>query len=293
MAFRRARGWAAAGVLLVSVAGCGPYSRTAKTGEAGAAEQKVLAHDAALSAAEQQQVEQYWVSQGVARMANSDRSAHFPQPEWDTGGAIALTVGRIYGTGGRDAACTATVVGTTTVVTAAHCVRTSLADGSSRTATWDENLYFVPGYRDGQSPYGGFTVRRVHMAEDWQSDGNDVAMLEMNRAADGRTVSAVVGSQRIAFGAEPANPTHQFGYPYTSRVLHCEGPGTRPWRAPNLFRIPCVMGVGSSGGPYLVDLDPVGMGTVVAVNVSSADSHSYGTALGALAGRLYAQSEHG
>ncbi|MEV7446720.1 trypsin-like serine protease [Streptomyces sp. NPDC091204] len=292
MTFRRARGWAAAGVLLVSVAGCGPYSHTARTAGAGAAEQQVLAHDAALSTAEQQQVEQYWVGHGIARMTKTERSEDFVQPEWDKGGAIALTVGRIYSTGGRDAACTATVVGTNTVVTAAHCVRTSLSDGSSRTATWDENLYFVPGYRDGQSPYGGFTVRRAHMAEDWQTDGNDVAMLEMNPAADGRTVAAVVGAQKIAFGAKPGNPTHQFGYPYTSRVLHCEGPGTQPWREPELIRIPCLMGVGSSGGPYIVDLDPAGMGTVVAVNVSSADSHSYGTALGPLAGRLYAESEH-
>ncbi|MER6315436.1 trypsin-like serine protease [Streptomyces sp. NPDC001581] len=251
-----------------------------------------MAHDAALSAAEQQQVERYWVSHGIAGMARAERSEDFVQPEWDQGGVIAQTVGRIYVTGGQDAACTATVVGTNTVVTAAHCVRTPLSGGSSKTATWDENLYFVPGYRDGQSPYGGFTVRRVHMAEDWQADGNDVAMLEMNHAANGRTVSGTVGAQRIAFGAKPGNPTHQFGYPYTSRVLHCEGPGKQPRLAPKLFRIPCLMGVGSSGGPYIVDLDPAGMGTVVAVNVSGDDSHSYGTALGPLAARLYAQSEH-
>ncbi|GLV85366.1 hypothetical protein Slala03_50550 [Streptomyces lavendulae subsp. lavendulae] len=251
-----------------------------------------MAHEAALNATEQQRVEQYWTGQGIAGMAMADRSDAFVQPEWDKGGVIARTVGRIYVTGGQDAACTATVVGTNTVVTAAHCVRTSLPHGSSQTATWDENLYFVPGYRDGQSPHGGFTVRWVHMAEDWQADGNDVAMLEMNPAADGRNVSAVVGAQKIAFGAKPGSPTHQFGYPYTSRVLHCEGPGTRPGGAPQFFRIPCLMGVGSSGGPYVVDLDPAGVGTVVAVNVSSDAAYSYGTALGPVASRLFAQSEH-
>ncbi|MFK0203248.1 hypothetical protein [Streptomyces lavendulae] len=55
---------------------------------------------------------------------------------------------------------------------------------------------------------------------------------------------------------------------------------------------PGVMGVGSSGGPYIVDLDPAGMGTVVAVNVSSDAAYSYGTALGPVASRLFAQSEH-
>ncbi|MFJ4320451.1 hypothetical protein ACIP46_34980 [Streptomyces lavendulae] len=52
------------------------------------------------------------------------------------------------------------------------------------------------------------------------------------------------------------------------------------------------MGVGSSGGPYMVDLDPAGMGTVVAVNVSSDAAYGYGTALGPVASRLFAQSEH-
>ncbi|MFD7031374.1 trypsin-like serine peptidase [Streptomyces sp. NPDC059917] len=274
----------------MGVAGCGLDST--KTTGAGPAELKITAHEAALNATEQQHVEQYWKSQGIAGMAMTERSNAFVQPEWDKGGVIARTVGRIYVTGGQDAACTATVVGTNTVVTAAHCVRTSLPDGSSQTATWDKNLYFVPGYRDGQSPHGGFTVRRVHMAEDWQADGNDVAMLEMNPAADGRTVSAVVGAQKIAFGTKPGSPTHQFGYPYTSRVLHCEGRGTRPRDAPQFFRIPCLMGVGSSGGPYIVDLDPAGMGTVVAVNVSSDADYSYGTALGPVASRLFAQSEH-
>jgi hypothetical protein len=130
------------------------------------------------------------------------------------------------------------------------------------------------------------------MAEDWQTDGNDVAMLEMNPAADGRSIAAVVGAQRIVFGATPGRQTHQFGYPYTSRVLHCEGPGTQPRRAPQFFRIPCLMGAGSSGGPYIGDLDPAGVGTVVAVNVSSDDAYGYGTALGPLADRLFDQSEH-
>lgn len=252
-----------------------------------------MAREAALDAAEQRQVEQYWTDQGIAGIAMADRSDVFAQPEWDKEGVVARTVGRVFAMGGQeDAACTATVVGTNTVVTAAHCVRTPLSDGSSQTAAWDENLYFVPGYRDGQSPHGGFTVRAVHMAEDWQADGNDVAMLEMNPAADGRSIAAVVGAQRIAFGATPGRQTHQFGYPYTSRVLHCEGPGTQPRRAPQFFRIPCLMGVGSSGGPYIVDLDPAGVGTVVAVNVSSDDAYSYGTALGPLAGRLFARSEH-
>ncbi|MFD3717482.1 hypothetical protein [Streptomyces sp. NPDC058674] len=43
---------------------------------------------------------------------------------------------------------------------------------------------------------------------------------------------------------------------------------------------------------YIVDLNPAGIGTVVAVSVSGDDTYSYGTALGPLASRLFAQSEH-
>ncbi len=46
------------------------------------------------------------------------------------------------------------------------------------------------------------------------------------------------------------------------------------------------------GGPYIVDLDEDGAGSVVAVNISGDDTFSYGTALGAFARRLYAKSEH-
>ncbi|MFJ6795062.1 trypsin-like serine peptidase [Streptomyces sp. NPDC091268] len=290
----RARRGAAVAVVLAAIAGCGPAPDPAEPTGRAAAEPKIITHESAATTAERQRVEQYWTGRGIADLASTDRSEGFVQPQWDRGGVIARTVGRLYVAGDRDGACTATVVGAHTVVTAAHCVRTPLPDGSSRAAIWDGNLYFVPGYRDGQSPHGGFTVREVHMAEDWQADGNDVAMLEMNPAADGRSVSAVVGgAQRIAFDAAPGGAIHQFGYPYTSRVLHCAGPGTQPGDAPQFVRIPCIMGVGSSGGPYVVHLDPTGTGTVVAVNVSSDSAYSYGTVLGPLAGRLHARSEQG
>ncbi|MEV0495279.1 trypsin-like serine peptidase [Streptomyces atratus] len=240
-------------------------------------------------------METYWTGTGVADVAHGDAIGDPVQPEWTEGGVIARTVGRLYSSQGAGAglgACTATVVGTNTVITAAHCVRTSDAGEPSRSATWDQQLYFVPGYHDGKSPYGGFTVRRVRMAEEWQDEGLDVAVLEMNSGHDGRSISEVTGVQRISFTAESGTRTHFFGYPYTNRLLHCEGRNSREYRGSALLRIPCVMGVGSSGGPYIVDLDAAEAGSVVAVNISGDESFSYGTALGSFARRLYAQSEH-
>ncbi|MCX5396721.1 serine protease [Streptomyces sp. NBC_00102] len=239
-------------------------------------------------------MEAYWTGTGIAAVAQEDAIGGHVQPEWTDGGVIARTVGRLYAQSdeGGPGACTATVVGTNTVITAAHCVRTSDAGESSRSATWDQKLYFVPGYHDGKSPYGGFTVRRVRMAEEWQDEGLDVAVLEMNSGDDGQSISEVTGAQGISFTADSGTRTHFFGYPYTNRALHCEGGNTREYRGSALLRIPCVMGVGSSGGPYVVDLDEAGAGSVVAVNISSDETFSYGTALGTFARRLYEKSEH-
>ncbi|MFD0075698.1 trypsin-like serine peptidase [Streptomyces sp. NPDC127166] len=295
----RRHGWGGAVVaaLVVGIAaGCGPMTAAGEGGTGSRhgrapAEVETLVHDAAVTDRQRAQVEAYWTGTGIKALAAGDAAGEHVQPEWAEGGAVARTVGRLYvrGSDGGPSSCTATVVGTRTVVTAAHCVRSIVAGKPASAATWDGQPYFVPGYRDGRGLYGGFTVRRVRMAVEWQDEGQDVAMLEMNDARDGRSISGVTGTQRIAFAPERAALTHFFGYPYTSRVLHCQAPG-QPLDG-ILWRIPCRMGVGSSGGPYMVDLDASGTGTVVAVNVSGDDRDSYGTALAGLARKLYRESE--
>ncbi|MEV7728689.1 trypsin-like serine protease [Streptomyces sp. NPDC087917] len=188
------------------------------------------------------------------------------------------------GADGTPGACTAAVVGLRTVITAAHCVRTPVEGAPARGATWDEGLSFVPGYQDGAGPDGGFTVRRVRMAEDWQKHGRDVAMLEMNAGPDGRNISEFTGVQPISYTAEPSTEAHFFGYPYTNRVLYCSG-GTTWAAGKTLLRVPCLMGRGSSGGPYLSG-DPA-EGGVVAVNINSDAEARYATALGAFAQYLH------
>ncbi|MET9463861.1 trypsin-like peptidase domain-containing protein [Streptomyces sp. NPDC006544] len=282
---------AAAALVLWGSTGCGPAATAGRDGPPPAGARTVV-HDAATTEEGRRGVEARWVDGGMAAVARDDAKDGLVQPAWTNGGSIARTVGRLYasGTNGGSGACTATVVGVRTVITAAHCVRTPAEGAPAQAATWDEDLYFVPGYQNGAGPHGGFTVRRVRMAEDWQRYGRDVAMLEMNAGPDGRNISEATGAQPVSFTAEPGAPAHFFGYPYTDRVLHCSGVTT--WAAgKTLLRVPCLMGMGSSGGPY-VSGDPA-QGSVVAVNISGDGDASFGTALGAFAHGLYQQSELG
>ncbi|WP_330300321.1 trypsin-like serine peptidase [Streptomyces sp. NBC_00503] len=297
---RNTRTWAAAAaatLVLYGSTGCGPASSAEDdTAAASAAKVRTVVHDSSVTGLTRGKVEMYWTSEGMAAVARDDAKDDLAQPAWTGGGAIAKTVGRLYASGvdGNLGACTATVIGVHTVITAAHCVRTSVEGAPASEATWDMGLYFVPGYRSGTAPYGGFTVRRVRMAENWQNYGLDVAMLEMNPGADGRSISEATGVQPVSFSGEPdtstSTSTHFFGYPYTDRLLHCSGTGG--WEADKaLRRVPCMMGVGSSGGPYISG--DAATGSVIAVNISGGDDMSYGTALGAYAQSLYRQSEAG
>jgi hypothetical protein len=62
----------------------------------------------------------------MAEAARQDAKDDLIQPARTSGGSIARTVGRLYassGTSGGSGACTATVIGIRTMITAAHCVR--------------------------------------------------------------------------------------------------------------------------------------------------------------------------
>ncbi|MFD0570239.1 trypsin-like serine peptidase [Kitasatospora gansuensis] len=108
---------------------------------------------------------------------------------------------------GGDHFCSASVVdspGGTLLLTAAHCL--SSADG----------VTFVPGYRNGASPYGSWKVTAVHTTEAWQDDRDqdeDYALLETAPDAAGRTVQSVVGGTPIAYDASLTATARLYGYP--------------------------------------------------------------------------------
>ncbi|GAA2781934.1 hypothetical protein RMN57_34890 [Kitasatospora sp. CM 4170] len=311
-------------------------------GAAVAAERDVVTtHAGATTAEERSRIDAYWTPDRmrlagalipeITPVPEDDHTPDDPRPlpadtpdpgaVWSHGGAVDRSVGRLFFTfsDGYDGSCTATVVtgaNRSTVLTAAHCLR---GVGSPANAdTWNHNLYFVPGYRNGTKPLGGFSVRSMATSSRWDADpgsttsddvavaGFDTGVLVVNRSAEGRPVADVTGSQRIAF-TRPAEGefVHTFGYPkdrlnnpdgkYTgSRMIHCAGPVRPGSAAPLLWGGSCDMSHGASGGPHLTGFDTrTGTGTVVGVTTATDELAGgpagtlYATRLGDSAHRLY------
>ncbi|MHC3475618.1 trypsin-like serine peptidase, partial [Streptomyces sp. 7R007] len=215
---------------------------------------------------------------------------------WTHKGAVEQNVGRLFFTfsDGYDGSCTATVVtgdNRSTVITAAHCLRG--VGSPSADDTWNHNFYFVPGYRNGTKPLGGFSIRTMATSSRWNVDpdttqssdvaaaGYDAAFLVANPAAGGRPIADITGSQRIGFGQPVDNEfIHSFGYPMYglndpgdkyvgSRMIHCAGTSHPGPKAPLLWGEACDMSPGSSGGPHLAHFDTrTGIGTVVGVTTT-------------------------
>jgi V8-like Glu-specific endopeptidase len=216
--------------------------------------------------------------------------------QWRGGGTLTRAVGRIFfSLDGHDYSCSGTALAggnQDTVLTAGHCLNAG-PGGYAR------NWIFIPGYRDGHRPYGTWTARRLAAPTGWVRAGrapDDVGFAVLNPLA-GRHLTAVTGGLRIAFGVGPGRYAWAFGYPggppyLGRRVTFCRGTGRRDPFGTSALGLPCTMGAGSSGGPWLTG-DPA-QGTVY--SVTSFAYHGvagviWGPRLGGTAAALFAAAE--
>ncbi|MFJ5219252.1 trypsin-like serine peptidase [Streptomyces sp. NPDC088354] len=307
----------------------------------GAARQDTTTHVGATTARERARISVYWTPERM-KLAGAMVPEITPVPEddntpddsrplpantpdsgsvWTHGGAVDRNVGRLFFTfdDGYDGSCTATVVAganRSTVITAAHCLRS--VGSPSADDTWNHNFYFVPGYRNGTKPLGGFTVRTMATSSRWNADpdttessdvaaaGYDTGFLVANPTAEGNPIADITGSQHIGFGRPVQDEfVHTFGYPnyglnvpsdtyVGSRMIHCAGPSHPGPVVPLLWGETCDMSSGSSGGPHLAHFDTrTGTGTVVGITTSDQELAGgqtptlYATRLGDSAHRLY------
>jgi V8-like Glu-specific endopeptidase len=179
-------------------------------------------------------------------------------------------VGAVFGySGGATTShfCSGSVVSSDAgdiVVTAAHCVY----DDSS--GTYIDDIAFVPGYHDGQQPYGVWTPSKIVVADQWINDGDpdyDVAFLVVHQPGSGRRIEDAVGGGD-ALGTSPSYSAlaRVVGYPSgTEQPITCTNYTRRLSSTQLEFDCAGFPG-GTSGGPFLTDVDPdTGLGTVSGV----------------------------
>jgi V8-like Glu-specific endopeptidase len=108
--------------------------------------------------------------------------------------------------------CTASVVsspGKDLLITAAHCIN------GGRGAGYKSDIVFIPGYRDGQEPFGVWTPARLLVAPQWAKSADpdfDVGFVIL-RPRDGRNIQQVLGANRLGIDSGYRYLVHVTGYP--------------------------------------------------------------------------------
>ncbi len=149
------------------------------------------------------------------------------------------------------------------VITAGHCVH--------ELGRWyDRDWIFVPGYHDGERPFGVFAAKWIGATAPWAGEGSenaDVGAAVVGRNERDQRLGAAVGGDRIAFGLPPSQVFDVHGYPVappfdgaTQRV--CAGTPflghdveSFLWRGPLNLGLTCDVTGGASGGGWTIDGD--------------------------------------
>jgi hypothetical protein len=160
--------------------------------------------------------------------------------------------------------CTGSVVDSPAgdiLVTAAHCMK-GYSDASP------SGLVFVPGY-NGSAPYGTWKITGIFVDSAWTSSADpedDVAFLTVARSPWGKTVQQVTGADALGIDQPTSALVRVTGYPDSrAQPISCQShtsafsPGQMQFDCPDYT-------VGTSGSPFLVDVDPAtGDGMVIGV----------------------------
>jgi len=174
-------------------------------------------------------------------------------------------VGALFATAGgklKQHFCTASVIDSPRgdlVITAAHCA-----------TTMSGPIAFVPGYDGSAPPYGVWTVTKVYLDQAWKSaqdPDDDVAFLRVSKPGSGVPIEDVTGADKLATGVPASRQLVQvIGYPDTAnQPITCQNWLKEPMAGQLEFDCGAYT-TGTSGGPFLADLDAAtGQGTVIGV----------------------------
>ncbi|OUE23105.1 hypothetical protein BFL37_14190 [Clavibacter michiganensis] len=182
----------------------------------------------------------------------SPASSPVPHPDQPFVGVL------FYVDGGRDRACTASVVSTPdgdAIATAAHCLVDRRTHAASTLAT------FVPGAQGATAPHDIWPVRISAVSAAWTATGrasDDAGFARVSGPA-GEVLGAEVGAAEPVFGSTlvpvtgPAPRLAILGYPAagsaTAALEACAG---RPQHdTGGQTSLPCALGTGAAGSPVV------------------------------------------
>ncbi|MEV0589555.1 peptidase [Nonomuraea sp. NPDC050310] len=190
--------------------------------------------------------------------------------QWTKGGQVVKTTGRIFFTyQGRNASCSGSAVTSanrSVVMTAGHCVKMG--------GQFHTNWVFVPGYDNGQRPFGTWVATKLITTPQWNAkeDINFDIAAAVVAPQQGRLLTEVVGGQGISFNQARRQQMFSFGYPAAapyngSKLIYCAGRAFDDFLLSKDHGLTCNMTGGSSGGPWFVNFnESTGAGTLNSVN---------------------------
>ncbi len=179
-------------------------------------------------------------------------------------GKVFLTIKG--GSEAGDYVCSGTAVNSnngSVVMSAGHCVYDT--DGGGYATNW----LFVPGYKNGQAPYGQWPAVKLSSPSKWRQSGDssyDLGAVQVAENGSGQTLNDVVGGTGIAFNQPRQQNYSDFGYPAVQpplefngqREFRCDSPlggSDNVGSGPETMWIGCDMTAGSSGGGWVAKGD--------------------------------------
>lgn len=209
---------------------------------------------------------------------------------------LALRVGALFvRSASGDHFCTASVVaspGRDLLITAAHCINGGKGGG------YRDDIVFVPGYRDGETPDGIWTPAKLVVAAQWISTANpdyDVGFVIL-APQDGKNIEDILGANRLGIDSQYRYLVRVTGYPASeSAPITCVNYTTRESSTQLRFDCGGFTG-GTSGSPWVTKFDQATRtGTIVGViggyhQGGDTAAISYSSYLGPAVYRLYEQA---
>jgi V8-like Glu-specific endopeptidase len=210
--------------------------------------------------------------------------------------SLALRVGALFmRAGSTDHFCTASVVASPAedlLITAAHCINGGNGSG------YEQDIVFIPEYRDGDAPLGIWTPERLLVAPEWANSANpdfDVGFVAL-QSLDGQNIQQVLGGSRLAIDSRYRYLVRVTGYPNsTDAPITCLNWTSRQSATQLEFNCDGYTG-GTSGSPWVTQFDTRSRtGTIVGViggyqQGGDTPSVSYSALFGSDIHQLYEQA---